>query len=59
MFNVLCDNTPPTDLTISTNQITNGHQNRLVVFLIFGQGYFAFLYQHTKYTTERVEEKVE
>ena len=28
-----------------------------MVFLISGLGYFTFLYQHTKYTTERVEEK--
>ena len=31
--------------TISTNQTSHGHQNRLVVFLISGQGYFTFLYQ--------------
>ena len=34
--------------TISTNQTTHGHQNRLVVFLISD----TFLYKHTKYTTE-------
>ena len=28
-----------------------------MVFLISGQGYFTFLYQHIKYITERVEEK--
>ena len=28
-----------------------------MVFLIFGQGYFTFLYQHTKYTTKEVKEK--
>ena len=38
--------------TISTNQTTPGHQNRLVVFLISGQGYFTFLYQQTKYNRE-------
>ena len=28
-----------------------------MVFLISGQGYFTFLYQHTKYTTDWVKEK--
>ena len=42
--------------TILTSQTTHGHLNRLVGFLITGQGYFTFLYQHTKYTTQEVEE---
>ena len=54
---LICDNAPPADPPISTRQTTHGHQNRLVVFLISGQGYFTFLYQHTKYTTEWMEEK--
>ena len=48
---------PPADPTISTNQTTHGHSNRLVVFLISRQRYFPFLCQHTKYTTEVMEEK--
>ena len=55
-----CDNTLLDDApTIPTNQTTHDHQNRRVVFLISGQWYFTFRYQHTKYTTERVEEKEE
>ena len=41
--------------TISTIQNTHGHQNCLVVFLISGQGYFTFLYQHTKHNIHNRE----
>ena len=45
--------TPTISIPIQT---THGHQNHLLFFLISGQGYFTFHYQHTKYTTEMVEE---
>ena len=54
--NYICANTRRQIPKISTNQTTHGYQNRLVVFLISGLGYFTF-FTDTQSTTKRVEEK--
>ena len=41
--------------TISTSQTTHDHQNRHVVFLIPGLGYFTFLYGHTTHNIHNRE----
>ena len=52
---VLCDNTPPADSHFLSFLNHSWLSDRLVVSLISGQGYFTFLYGHTKHNIHNRE----